>query len=144
MARSKKYEKNLAKVQSYLDDNFDKKVQVGMHTPEEKPTDKPEEKPKSPKERLMNDKLLFKNGKKQLAIDMKKDIENEYFLKWVLSYDKKDHAKQVKENMKPFETLFFEVGAEILKNVEGFIAANPKKAVQNMKKKLSSAISKVN
>ena len=38
--------------------------------------------------------------------------------------------------MKPFETLFFEVGAEILKNVQGFIAASPDKAVQGIKKKI--------
>ena len=49
----------------------------------------------------------------------------------------------VKENMKPFETLFFEVGAEILKNVQGFIAANPDKAVQGINKKLTAAISDV-
>ena len=75
--------------------------------------------------------------------DMKSDIKDEKYLDWALSFDKENHAKQVKENMKPFEKLFFEVGAEILKNVQGFIAANPDKAVQNMKKKLSSAISKV-
>ena len=45
--------------------------------------------------------------------------------------------------MKPFETLFFEVGAQILKNVEGFMAANPDKAVQGIRKRLSSAISSV-
>ena len=45
--------------------------------------------------------------------------------------------------MKPFEILFFEVGAEILKNVKGFIAANPDKAVQGIKKRLTSAISNV-
>ena len=45
--------------------------------------------------------------------------------------------------MKPFETLFFEVGAEILKNVKGFIAANPDKAVQGIKKKLDDAIKDV-
>ena len=45
--------------------------------------------------------------------------------------------------MKPFEVLFFEVGAEILKNVKGFIAANPDKAVQGIKNKLTSAISNV-
>ena len=45
--------------------------------------------------------------------------------------------------MKPFEELFFEVGAEILQNVQGFMAANPKKAVQGIRKKLSGAISKV-
>jgi len=74
---------------------------------------------------------------------MKNDIKDEKFLEWVLKFDKQNHAKQVKENMKPFETLFFEVGAEILKNVQGFIAANPDKAVQNIKKNLSKAISTV-
>ena len=74
---------------------------------------------------------------------MKKDIEDKTFLDFVLKYDKENHAKQVKENMKPFEVLFFEVGAEILKNVRGFIAANPKKAVQGVKKKLDKSISDV-
>ena len=49
----------------------------------------------------------------------------------------------VKENMKPFETLFFEVGAEIMKNMSGFMAANPDKAVQGIRKKLNKAISNV-
>ena len=40
--------------------------------------------------------------------------------------------------MRPFEILFFEVGAEILKNVKGFITANPKKSVRNMIKNLDS------
>ena len=57
---------------------------------------------------------------------IKSDLKDEQeFLDWVLSTDKNDHSKMVKENMKPFETLFFEVGAEILKNVKGFIAASP-------------------
>ena len=80
--------------------------------------------------------------------DIKKDMKSTDFfdekvLESILSFDKKDHAKQVKENMRPFEVLFFEVGAEILKNVKGFMAANPDKAVQNMKKKLSAAIKDV-
>jgi len=74
---------------------------------------------------------------------MKKDIKDEKFLEFVLKYDKENHKQQVKKNMKPFEELFFEVGAEILKNVQGFMAANPKKSVQGIRKKLSSAISKV-
>ena len=81
--------------------------------------------------------------KKYSVAMMKKDIEDEKFLEWVLKFDKQNHAKQVKENMKPFETLFFEVGAEILKNVQGFIAANPDKAVQGIKKKLDAAIKDV-
>jgi len=75
---------------------------------------------------------------------IKKDLKDEpIFLEWVLKTDKENHAKIVKENMKPFETLFFEVGAEILKNVEGFMAANPNKAVQGIRKKLDKAISNV-
>ena len=75
---------------------------------------------------------------------IKQDLKDEpIFLEWVLKTDKENHAKIVKDNMRPFETLFFEVGAEILKNVQGFMAANPDKAVQNMKKKLSSAIKDV-
>ena len=72
--------------------------------------------------------------------DLKKHPE---FLDWVLSTDKNDHTKMVKSNMKPFETLFFEVGAEILKNVEGFMAVNPNKAVQGIRKRLKAAISSV-
>ena len=81
--------------------------------------------------------------KKYAVRNMKKDIKNEEFLNWALKYDSNDHKSQVKENMKPFEVLFFEVGAEILKNVKGFIAANPDKAVQGIKNKLTSAISNV-
>ena len=83
--------------------------------------------------------------------DIKKDMERfrsanpkrKDVLQAILDFDKKDHAKQVKENMRPFEILFFEVGAEILKNVKGFISANPKKAVRNMVKNLDKAIKTV-
>ena len=75
---------------------------------------------------------------------MKKDLkEHDIFLQWALDFDKKNHAAQVKENMKPFETLFFEVGAEVLKNVKGFMAANPNKALQGIRKRLDKAISNV-
>jgi hypothetical protein len=75
---------------------------------------------------------------------IKSDLkEQPKFLEWVLSTDKNNHAKMVKENMKPFETLFFEVGAEILKNVKGFMAANPDKSVQGIRKKLKTAIAGV-
>ena len=45
--------------------------------------------------------------------------------------------------MKPFEELFFGVGAEILKNVKGFMAANPDKSVQRIRKKLKTSIANV-
>ena len=37
-----------------------------------------------------------------------------------------------KQNIKPFEILFFQVGAEILKNMSGFLAVSPDKAVQKI------------
>ena len=75
---------------------------------------------------------------------IKKDLKKQSkFLEWVLSTDKNNHKSMVKKNMKPFETLFFEVGAEILKNVEGFMAASPNKAVQGIRKRLKKAISSV-
>ena len=75
--------------------------------------------------------------------DMKATIKNDKFLDWALNTEKLDHARMVKENMKPFEELFFEVGAEIMKNMDGWLAVNPAKSVQNMRKKLKSAISDI-
>jgi hypothetical protein len=75
---------------------------------------------------------------------IKQDLKDEpIFLEWVLKTDKENHAKIVKDNMRPFEILFFEVGAEILKNVKGFISANPKKSVQGIVKRLDKTISVV-
>ena len=65
------------------------------------------------------------------------------FLDWVLSTDKMDHAKMVKANMKPFEELFFEVGAEIMKNVSGWLAASPDSTVKRVKKQLDASIQNV-
>ena len=79
--------------------------------------------------------------------DMKRFIEanpkREDVLQAILDFDKKNHAAQVKQNMKPFEELFFGVGAEILKNVKGFMAANPKKSVQSIRNKLNTSIENV-
>jgi len=72
--------------------------------------------------------------------NMKNDITDDGFLDWVRSFDKTDHARYVKDTMKPFEILFFELGAEILQNVKGYSTASPDKAVQKMTKELSTAI----
>ena len=45
-----------------------------------------------------------------------------------------------KQNIKPFEVLFFQVGAEILKNMSGFLAVSPKAAVQKIKKDVDIAL----
>lgn len=74
---------------------------------------------------------------------LKKDVDNEKFLDWALTFNKTDHEKYVKQNMFPFETLFFELGADILKNVSGFIASNPDKAVQKMKQQLDKVVTDI-
>ena len=93
-------------------------------------------------------KLLVKRwaffDKSYKIATIKKDFKKfPEFLDWVLSTDKVDHAKMVKANMKPFEKLFFEVGAEIMKNVSGWLAASPDSTVQRVKKQLDNAISDV-
>ena len=73
----------------------------------------------------------------------KQNIPDEKMLDKAKEFDKINYADQVKKNMFPFETLFFELGAEVLKNVEGFLAASPDKAVQNVRKQVAKAISDV-
>ncbi len=75
---------------------------------------------------------------------IKKDLKDyPKFLDWVLSTDKNDHAKLQKKHIRDWEVLFFELGAEVLKNMKDFIAANPSKAVQKMKKDLTTAIKQI-
>ena len=65
------------------------------------------------------------------------------FLDWVLTTDKIDHARLQKQHIRDWEVLFFELGAEILSNLNDFIAANPSKATQQIKKDLTKAINQV-
>jgi hypothetical protein len=81
-----------------------------------------------------NDKSFRLNGKTVPDKDLLDKIKKE---------DKVNVVSQVKKNMLPFETLFFELGAEVLKNAEGFLAANPDKAVQTIRKQVASAIKDV-
>ena len=73
--------------------------------------------------------------------EIRKDYENNpKFLDWILSTDKQDHNKIFKDNIKPFEILFFQVGAEILKNISGYMAVNPNKTIQKMRQEVISAM----
>ena len=84
-------------------------------------------------------------GDKSYAIrHMKKEFaKHQKFLDWVLATDKQDVVKKQKQNMKPFEVLFFQLGAEILSNVSDFLAVNPSKAVQKIKKEVDAAVKAV-
>ena len=48
-----------------------------------------------------------------------------------------------KNNILEIGKFFFELGAEILSNLQNFIAANPSKAAQTIRKDLKKAIDKV-
>ena len=78
-----------------------------------------------------NDKSYRLNGK---------TIPDKELLDKIKSLDKVKVEQQVKKNMLPFENLFFELGAEVLKNAEGFLAANPDKSVQAVRKQVAKAI----
>jgi len=45
----------------------------------------------------------------------------------IKKFDKEDVKKKYKENIRPFEDLFLELGSVILKNASNFVAANPEK-----------------
>jgi cytidyltransferase-like protein len=74
---------------------------------------------------------------------IRKDIKNEKFLDWILKTDKMDLKGLQKKHIRDWEVLFFELGAEILSNLSDFIAANPDKAAQQIRKDLVKAVSKV-
>ena len=72
---------------------------------------------------------------------IKKDFKDSpEFIDWILKTDKLDHNKMFKQNIKPFEILFFQVGAEILKNMSGFLAVSPDKAVQKIRQDVVKAL----
>ena len=50
----------------------------------------------------------------------------------IKKFDKEDVAKKYKENIRPFEDLFLELGSIILKNASNFVAANPDKEMQRL------------
>jgi hypothetical protein len=71
---------------------------------------------------------------------LKKQITNPEFLAWVLEFDKKEFKQYYKQNMEPFESIFLRLGAVVLKNAENFLAANPSKAVQEIKQEIADLI----
>ena len=69
-----------------------------------------------------------------------KMIDNEEFATWVRAFDQKDFKQYQKQNIEPFESIFLKLGAEIMKNVSNFLAPNPAKAVQDIRKEIAQVI----
>lgn len=61
----------------------------------------------------------------------------------VKKFDKEDIKKKYKENIRPFEDLFLELGSIILKNASNFVAANPDKEMQRLHDQIRTESEKI-
>lgn len=61
----------------------------------------------------------------------------------IKKFDKEDVKKRFKENIRPFEDLFLELGSVILKNASNFVAANPSAEAQRLRAYLAAEADKI-
>jgi hypothetical protein len=61
----------------------------------------------------------------------------------VKKFDKEDVKKKYKENIRPFEDLFLELGSTILKNASNFLAANPTEEAKRLRAQIESEADKI-
>lgn len=87
--------------------------------------------------------LIFRWGffdKSANIANLKKQITSPEFITWMTEFDKKEFKQYYKQNMEPFESIFLRLGAVVLRNAENFLAANPSKAVQELKQEIAELI----
>ena len=86
------------------------------------------------RDRLIN-RLAFED--KALNIrEVKKTIDDTKFLELILKLDK-GGAKTLRETaITPIKLVFLKLGAQIMRNLSGFLAANPDKEVQNIRNEI--------
>jgi hypothetical protein len=75
------------------------------------------------------------------VVMIKKDLGDNAV--WYNDLEKKK-AKQWKRAVyAPLESIFLEIGTEMMKNISAFLSANPTKAAEDMRKEIDSTISKI-
>lgn len=72
-----------------------------------------------------------------------KDIDSKERADLIKKFDKEDYKKKQKENIRPFEDLFLELGSVILKNASNFVAANPDKEMQRLHNQIRTEAEKI-
>jgi len=83
------------------------------------------------------------NDKSIKIVDIKNKIsklDKPEILKWVDQFDKTEYTNKAKENLRKFESIFLELGAKILKNINVFLAANPDQALNQLRSSLDKSI----
>jgi len=69
-----------------------------------------------------------------------KSIPDAEILQMAKDFDKQDFAKQNKQNIYNFEKIFLELGVEILHNISDYLSVVPKKAVKDIRKRITKKI----
>lgn len=62
---------------------------------------------------------------------------------WYINLEKSKEKEWRRDVYEPLESLFLELGTEVMKNVTTFLSANPTAAALSMKKEIESTISKI-
>lgn len=79
----------------------------------------------------------YKDKQTLNMVAIKKMVEPDVLSK-IKDFDK-DRHKKYKQNILPFENLFLELGADVLKNASNFVAANPDLEKENLHNKIRKA-----
>ena len=72
---------------------------------------------------------------------VRKNIKDDKIYDFVKKLDQVDGKALFNKNIQPFEDIFLSLGAEVLENIQNFIAVSPEKGVKDIKKELSQTIS---
>lgn len=69
---------------------------------------------------------------------IKKDLGSDS--EWYINLEKKDAKKLKREVFAPLESIFIEIGTELMKNISSTLVANPTAAAESMRKEIDSVI----
>jgi len=70
--------------------------------------------------------------------------DDPFLAEWIKEFEKKDFLKKSKEIRMPLESIFLELGADILQNISSALLANPTKSNELLRAKIDNAISVIN
>jgi hypothetical protein len=79
--------------------------------------------------------------KSYTSAQIKKDLGDA--AQWYLDAEKSNAKKWKRAVYAPLESIFLEIGTEMMKNISSFLSANPTVAAEAMRKEIDSTISKI-